>query len=92
MGQGTKDEMGVEEEGGEKNRIKTKKERKAGHITSKDANERIIRGGGGAIKKNQGGDLKKKKKMERLTALKITSISRKMTPFVGPVSSLLFKA
>lgn len=41
-------------------------------------------------------DAKKKrirrKARERLTALKITSISRKMTPLVGPVSSLLFKA
>lgn len=43
--------------------------------------------GGGAISAMR---IKKKKKI--LTALKITSISRKMTPFVGPVSSLLFKA
>lgn len=46
--------------------------------------------GGGGKKKNPGGESKKAK--ERLTALKITSISRKMTPLVGPVSSLLFKA
>lgn len=44
---------------------------------------------GGAKKKIQEENQKAK---ERLTALKITSISRKMTPFVGPVSSLLFKA
>lgn len=47
-------------------------------------------GGGGQNKKKSLGRIKKAK--ERLTALKITSISRKMTPFVGPVSSLLFKA
>lgn len=43
----------------------------------------------------EGGDKLEKqgrRKRKRLTALKITSISRKMTPFVGPVSSLLFKA
>lgn len=47
------------------------------------------RRGGGKKKKIQEENQKAK---ERLTALKITSISRKMTPFVGPVSSLLFKA
>lgn len=45
---------------------------------------------GGQNKKKISDENQKEKKI--LTALKITSISRKMTPFVGPVSSLLFKA
>lgn len=49
-------------------------------------------GWSGGQKKKKFSDENQKEKKKKLTALKITSISRKMTPFVGPVSSLLFKA
>lgn len=60
--------------------------------TTEGGRDRIKRVGGGSKQKKNSDENQKEKKKKRLTALKITSISRKMTPFVGPVSSLLFKA